>query len=428
MRAKLNEDTVKKLPAPKAGNHVTYFAGDTLQGVTAPRGFGVRVTAAGARAFILNYRVAGHERRYTIGTFPDWSALRAVREARELRQRIDRGQDPQAEKDASRQPKPATKTVADLLDEHVERYLKKNQLRTAEYIEGVLDRLVKPRIGAKGVYELRRSDVVMMLDEIEDDHGPVMADRTLAHVRKAFNWYATRDDQFNSPIVKGLARTKPLERARTRILADDEIMDLRAALDAIAEIAKSKKWLAPYPRFVWASLLTGQRRTEVSRMSHDEISGDLWTLPASRNKVKVDHEVPMTDEVRALIGERGKLGPFAFSKNGGKSPFTTFGKAKGVLDAEIAKVRAARSAPPMEPWRHHDLRRTARSLLSRAQVPVDHAELVLGHLPPEIRRRYDRHAYRDEKRAALDRLAALVERIIHPPAGNVAHLDKKRRA
>ena len=82
---------------------------------------------------------------------------------------------------------------------------------------------MKPRIGKLGIYEVRRSHIIKMLDEIEDVNGPVAADRTLAYVRKAFNWYATRDDQFNVPVVRGMARIKPKERARTRVLSDDEI-------------------------------------------------------------------------------------------------------------------------------------------------------------------------------------------------------------
>ena len=90
----LNEATIKALPIPEKGNRVHYFAGAVLQGITAPRGFGVRVTAGGAKAFVLNYRLRGREFRYTVGQFPDWSALRAVRTARDLRQRIDRGDNP----------------------------------------------------------------------------------------------------------------------------------------------------------------------------------------------------------------------------------------------------------------------------------------------------------------------------------------------
>src|SRR5271170_2196705 len=91
---RLNEETIKQLPIPETGNRITYFAGAVLQGAQAPRGFGVRVTASGAKSFIINYRIKGRECRYTIGQHPDWSALRAVREARSLRQRIDRGENP----------------------------------------------------------------------------------------------------------------------------------------------------------------------------------------------------------------------------------------------------------------------------------------------------------------------------------------------
>src|SRR5271155_5806548 len=94
MTRALNKDTIKRLPVPTRGNRVTYFAGAVIQGSKAPRGFGVRVTAAGAKAFVLNYRISGREHRFTIGAWPDWSALRAVREARNLRQRVDRGEDP----------------------------------------------------------------------------------------------------------------------------------------------------------------------------------------------------------------------------------------------------------------------------------------------------------------------------------------------
>ena len=81
-RDRLNEETIKRLSPPAVGNRITYFAGAAIQGAKAPRGFGVRVTAAGARAFILNYRLRGREYRFTIGAWPDWSALKAVREAR----------------------------------------------------------------------------------------------------------------------------------------------------------------------------------------------------------------------------------------------------------------------------------------------------------------------------------------------------------
>ena len=157
---KLSEETVRRLPVPDKGNRVTYFAGATIQGAKTPRGFGVRVTAAGARAFVLNYRLRGREHRYTIGAWPDWSALKAVREARHLRQRIDRGENPIAD----RIPSPATASVTSVIDEFVARYVRnpKQPLRerTADEYESAFKRLVKPRIGKLGIYEVRRSHII----------------------------------------------------------------------------------------------------------------------------------------------------------------------------------------------------------------------------------------------------------------------------
>ena len=139
---KLNEETVKQLPVPGKGNRVTYFAGAMVQGAKAPRGFGVRVTAAGARAFVLNYRLRGREYRFTIGAWPDWSALKAVREARDLRQRIDRGENPLDD----RAPVAATSSVAAVLDEFVARHVRNPRQplrkRTVSAYESAFKRLV----------------------------------------------------------------------------------------------------------------------------------------------------------------------------------------------------------------------------------------------------------------------------------------------
>src|SRR6266404_2608220 len=276
-QGKLSEETVKRLPVPDTGNRIVYFAGATIQGAKAPRGFGVRVTASGARAFIINYRLRGREHRFTIGAWPDWSALKAVREARNLRQRVDRGEDPLKD----RAPIPPTKSVSSVIGDFMTRYVrnKERPLRSADQIQSAFDRLVKPRIGKIGVYELRRSHVAEMLDKVEDEAGPVQADRVRAYLRKALSWYAERDDEFNlnAAFVRVGARANPKDRARTRVLSDDEIRIIWSMLGEAATFGALLKTL----------LLTAQRRDEVANMSWKEIGTDgIWTIPAERYKTK----------------------------------------------------------------------------------------------------------------------------------------------
>jgi len=420
---KLSEETIKRLQVPPKGNSVTYFAGATIQGAKAPRGFGVRVTAGGSRAFILNYRLRGREHRYTIGAWPDWSALKAVREARNLRQRVDRGENPLED----RAPSPAVKTISTVLDDFITRYVrnKDRPLRSAAHIESALNRLVKPRIGKLGVYELRRSHIAEMLDRIEDEAGPVMADRTRAYLHKALSWYGERDDQFNltAAFVRVKPRANPKERARTRVLSDEEIRVIWAALNETRTFGAIVKTL----------LLTAQRRDEVANMSHGEIGDDgIWVIPAGRYKTKQPNSVPLSKAALAIIEAQPKLEDcdYVFPSQV-KTPFSGFGKSKAALDRAVlvAMKKQAKKGVKTEPlpnWTLHDLRRTAKTLMARAGVRPDISERVLGHVIAGVEGIYDRHSYADEKRDALEKLAAMIERILSRLPSNVEKLGEHR--
>src|SRR5262249_16175094 len=256
------------------------------------------------------------------------------------------------------------------------------------------NRLVKPRIGKLGIYEVRRSHIIKMLDEIEDVNGPVAADRTLAYLRKALNWYATRDDQFNVPVVRGMARIKPKERARTRVLSDDEIRALWP------ELAKA----GTFGAFTKTLLLTAQRRDEVTHMSRTEIGSDgIWTIPAERYKTKCANFVPLSKAALAIIAAQPAIDriDYVFSSRA-KTPFLGFSKSKAALDKAVlaAMQKRAKKGAKVEPipnWTLHDLRRTAKTLMARAGVRPDISERVLGHVIG-VEGTYDRHSYADEKR------------------------------
>ncbi len=361
-QTRLSEAIVKALPIPPTGNKVHYFAGAILQGQPAPRGFGVRVTAAGIKSFVLNYRIKSREYRYTIGRYPEWSALRAVRHARELRQRIDRGENPIDD----RTPAPKVKTVAEVLDDFMSRYVrnKDRPLRSADEYESAFRRLVIPAIGKLTIYDVRRSHVVEMLDKIEDNNGAVMADRTLAYLRKAFNWHVTRDDRFVPPIVRGMTRTKAKQRARERILTDDEVRIIWPKLSG------------NFGSIVKLLLLTAQRRNEIGQMLQAEITDGIWVIPAERYKSMRANLVPLSADALAIIEAQAKFEgcDYVFTGRTHATPFSGFGKAKATLD----KVTGVSG------WTLHDLRRTAKTLMVRAGVRPDISERVLGHVIPGV--------------------------------------------
>ena len=230
-------------------------------------------------------------------------------------------------------------------------------------------------------------------------NGPVMADRTLALIRKIMNWHASRSDEFRSPIVRGMSRSKA--RARERILTDDELRKLWRADGVFGALV----------RFI---LLTAARRSEASEMTWPELVGSDWTLPASRNKTKVDLVRPLSKAALAALPRKVDRCDYVFSTNG-LTPIGAFSRLKARL-SETSGVTD---------WSLHDLRRTSRSLMSRAGVPTDHAERCLGHVIGGVRGVYDRHEYLEEKRRAFEALAAQVQRIIDPQP-NVVAIGRQR--
>lgn len=425
----LSEKTVQALPVPEKGTELHWASGVVLQGRKAPNGFGICVTAAGTKTFILSYRVNGKKHRETLGTWDGsekggaLSVLRGVIVGKERAEEIARGVTRSGAL-AERQPE-RTRRLADgikgegltvdaMLDQYFDRREKDGNLRSLDLIRGALDRHVRPAIGTIAMQELKRRHIIELLDGIADKTGSTMADRVLAYLRTAINWYAKRDDEFRSPIVAGMARTKPSELAKTRSLDDVEIRDLWAALET-EEIPSC------YRRFIKALLLTGQRRSEVADLHVREIGSDgLWEIPAERFKGKRPHAVPLTDAVRKLIGEAEG---FVFSTDDGETSFSGFSKCKIRIDRAVARLRKKQRLGPMPAWTLHDLRRTARSLMARAGVSDDVAERTIGHAVGTLNKTYNRHAYAAEKLDALQRLGALVERILNP-ADNVVALNK----
>jgi integrase len=348
-------------------------------------GLALRVSE-GRKSWTFHYTL-DKRRRLTFGAYPAISLSSARTRADEAKAAIAEGRDPSLA---------ATETLQHVCEVYMAREGAK--LRTAEWRKRLLDRHVYPTLGPRPIAEIKRSEIVRLLDGIEEGSGPAMATKTLALVRKVMNWHASRSDDFLSPVVRGMARTQG--PARDRVLTDDE---LRAIWKAEVGL------FGDYVRFL---LLTAARRNEVAQMTWAEVDGRDWTLPAARNKTKVDLVRPLSRAAQAILATLPKVGEFVWSPNGGSRALTSFSDYKETFD-KTSGVKA---------YRLHDLRRTARSLMSRAGVPTDHAERCLGHVIGGVRGVYDRHEYHREKAQAFEALAALIDRIVSGSSAKVVRI------
>jgi integrase len=417
MKGKISKRTVGAL---KAGEIIADAGDGAIKGFTARR------LASGTVVYGFRFRdkTTRKEHWVALGQHGQITADEARVLAKKHAGKVADNRNPAVERERARAEAAKaraadTNTVDTLLDNFMDRYVRESKLRKGDEVERVFNVYVRPRIGALSIYAIGRRAVMEMLDQIADENGPVMADRTLAHLRKAFNWQAARDDHFNTPIVKGMARTKPAERARKRILDDQEIRDVWRALD-VAEIPTC------CPAYVRTLLLTGQRRSEVAEMRWEEIEDSTWIISPEKHKAGIDGTekvVPLPGTVLQLLGKPQEAG-FVFTSTDGEVPFSGFSKAKRALDAAVTALRKREKRKPMPHWTLHDLRRTARSLMSRAGVAADIAERVLGHKIPGVRGVYDRYEYRAEKRDALERLAGQLERIINSTTTDVVPLAR----
>lgn len=348
-------------------------------------GLGVRITDRGVKSFVLVTRYPGSASPAprSLGTYGAISLEAARVKAREWLALIASGIDPELHATSKRE-----QTFQRIAENYFQRKAKDH--RSREWTEAALARLVYPTFGPRPIEAINRSDIVRLLDRIEDERGSVMASRTLGIINRVMNFHASRSDDFRSPIVRGMSRGT--EQARSRVLNDDE---LRAIWKATADYPV----YGPLLRFI---LLTATRRNEAGKMRWGELNGDrTWIIPAARYKTNLDHVIPLSELALSVLPERN--GEFVFSKNG-REAIGGYGRHKQAID-EISGVSG---------WVIHDLRRSARSLMSRAGVPSDHAERCLGHVIPGVRGVYDRHEYFDEKARAFEALAAQVERIINP--------------
>ncbi|MDA2928726.1 tyrosine-type recombinase/integrase [Acidobacteria bacterium AH-259-O06] len=272
----------------------------------------------------------------------------------------------------------------------------------------------------RNITDIRRADVLRLLDAISDRGAPAMANKTLSVAKRLFNWCLERGLIEISPVAPVKAPNK--ERSRDRVLTDAELADIWTATEGLGYP------MGPFYRFL---ILTAQRRGEVAEPEWQDVNLEraLWTLPPEKTKPGRVHDVPLSGAALELLEglPRFEKGNYVFTTTGGERPISGFSKAKAAFDAKILEqrckdARETRQHPNkvkgMADWTIHDLRRTAATWMAGAGVPPHVLSALLNHSPGTaqgVTSIYNRFRYVEERREALEKWAEHVLALVEKP-------------
>lgn len=364
-------------------------------------GLHIRVSATGRKVWYLATRVEGRMRRMKLGAYPVISLSDARQHAQSILRDITLGKFAQSLLGSSEAPTP---TFGDIIPPFIERHAKRHT-KDWKGTQSVLLRMNK--LHGTPIDQIKRADVVRELEaviaDIEKRGGKgTRANRGLAAIKKLYSWCIDQGIVETSPV----AGLKPLikEVARDRVLSDEEIEAFWRGCEADGY---------PFEQFGKLLLLTGQRLREISDMRWSEVDLDnaTLTLKGARTKNGVAQVLPLPPQAVAILSEMPRFldSDFVFTTTG-ETPISGFGRFKRRLDV-IVGLEA-------EDWRFHDLRRTAASNMAMMGVAPHVIEAVLNHksgIVSGVAAIYNRYAYVDEKRQALERWADHVDAMMVSP-------------
>lgn len=393
---RLTNRTVAALPLPAWGYRVSWD--DELGG------FGCRVTAAGSRAFVLNYyrRSDGRERRYTIGGFPEWSAAAAREEAKRLKREIDGGADPVGAYQETRN----APTVADLAARFENDYVPRKRPSTQRVYRQQIRTDILPALGRAKVAAVSHSDIDAFHHKLSA-RAPTHANRVLAVLSKMFSLAVRWGWRTDNP-CRGVERNQ--EEKRHRYLTAAELSRLSTALTKLPDQGAANA--------VRLLLLTGARRGELlaARWTDINMETGVWIKPGATTKQKTQHRVPLSEAACRLLAEMrddaddGVEWIFP-ARGGGHRPhineaWIRLRKAVGIPDARL-----------------HDLRHTYATALASSGLGLPVIGALLGHTTAQTTLRYS-HLMDDPLRAATERASAV---LAGKPPAEIVPLDKRGR-
>lgn len=359
-------------------------------------GLGVRISAKGRKSFIFMYRFDGRARMLTLGDYPKMSLSAANLAHSQAADDLKHGRDPGTAKVKGRKAERDAETVKELASEYMEKWAKPRK-RTWRKDHLIIEKDILPEWQWRKAKDITRRDVSLILDKILKREAPIQANRTLAVIRKMFNFAISRDIAPTNPCA-GIGSPSP-EVQRDRVLTEGEIKVFWEKLEETD--------MHPNTRNAYKlMLLTGQRIGEVvsSRWTEVDLKNAWWVIPAGKSKNKLQHRVPLNPQCLDVIEDIQ-----GFSPSSSKKPeergylFPSYRGDQHINGTVIARaLKRNMKLFNIAEFKPHDLRRTAASHMTGMGISRLVVSKILNHAESHITAVYDRHSYDAEKRRALD--------------------------
>ena len=368
-------------------------------------GFALRVFPSGRKSWVFIYHYQGRKRRMTLGSYPSLSLAEAGKMYRAAKKRLDDRVDPASESQLAKANECRAPTVGMLVEEYIERWAKPNK-RSWREDERILNKDVLPEWKWRKAKDITRRDITGLLDAVIDRGAGIQANRTLAVVRKMFNFGVQRGLLDHTPCLGITAPAQ--ENRRDRILSKAEIRTFWEALDR-ARMAEGTRLALKL------QLLTAQRIGETVGAAWDEfdIVGGAWTIPAEKAKNKCAHFVPLCSQALAIVEQVRFLtadSRWVFPSPRGDQPINETAVSHAVR-RNLGVLGVGQFTP-------HDLRRTAASQMTAMGISRLVVSKILNHVDGGVTAVYDRHSYDLEKRHALETWGRMLETIVTPDSSH----------
>jgi integrase len=408
---KITQRLVERLKAPAKGNVIVYDG-------EIP-GFGVRKTAAGVVAFVLDYRFGARKRRLTIGRAPDESADSARVKALDYRKIIREGTDPLEESREKLEKLKTEPTVADLAERYTrEHMLEHNGHGHQRNVQSMLNNLILPRLGRRRLSSIYLSDIVALHNWVASGRHDgkkrtlTRANRVHSLVRsmfsKAINWgmYEGRNParQAKRDGTDGVKRFREEERQGWQTELSDEQF---AALDRAITYYNGRDIGRPIidcerdsGEAIRLLILNGSRMMQIVAARWDEfdLKRGLWFRPSRRNKSKKPERMVLSDATLIVLRRMKEraMGPYLFPGRFGDAPRTTIRRpwvqicrTAGLAEEYTVPGKRGKPLKRYRPLVHiHDLRHSYASWLVNHGTPLEQVGKLLGQADPKTTRRY----------------------------------------